>query len=255
MAVERGRGCVVGVSVAGTSHLRNQLHRQDRLHYRVLDSALITAVCDGAGSAQRSASGAELAARSAVTTANWHLQQLQEPPNSRTLSQVLRQSAQSARARIEEVALLTDHALGSYATTLLLAVQTENLIGAAQIGDGAIIISDDVGEFRTFTYPQNGEYANQTNFITSGNAMDCLEVKVEDRQPRYLAMFTDGIQNLVLVQPGQVPQTSFFSKLFRWLQCQTDKEYVETELTRLLYSPKVSRRTDDDLTLVLTIRK
>jgi hypothetical protein len=255
VVAERRRGCVVGASVVGTSHLRNNLHRQDRLDYRNLESALITAVSDGAGSARRSESGAELAVRSAVTTASLQLQRLQKPLNSETLSQVLFQSVQSARQRIEEVARLTDHAMGSYATTLLLAVQTEYLIGAAQIGDGAIVISDGSGEFRTFTYPQTGEYVNQTNFITSSNAMECLDVKVEDRPPQYLAMFTDGIQDLVLVQPCLVPQTSFFSKIFRWLQCQTDKQYVETELTRLLCSPQVSRRTDDDLSLVLTIRK
>jgi hypothetical protein len=138
---------------------------------------------------------------------------------------------------------------------LLLAVQTEHLVGAAQIGDGAIVVSDEAREFLTFTRPQNGEYANQTSFLTSGNAMDCLEVKVDALQPRYLAMFTDGIQNLVLKQPGQVPQTPFFSRIFQWLQRQTDKEYVETELARLLRSPQVTQRTDDDLTLVLTIRK
>ena len=249
------QGRVFGASVAGTSHLRADLHRQDRLHYRVLDSALVTAVCDGAGSAPRSASGAEVAAGSAVTMAVAKLRQLHESPNGKELAQLLRQSVQSARKRVEDVALRKNHPVGSYATTLLLAVQTENTVGVAQVGDGAVVISGGPDAFETFTQPQNGEYANQTNFLTSTNAMDCLEIRVDPSKPRYLAMFTDGIQNLVLKQPQNVPQLPFFANLFRWLQRQTDKAYVESELARLLRSPQVSSRTDDDLTLVVTIRR
>ena len=249
------RNVAFGASVAGTSHLRNGLHRQDRFDYCVLDSVTITAVCDGAGSAPRSESGAELAAKSAVTAASRELRKLKTPPDPETLAQLLRRSVQCSRQRIAEVASLTGYPLNSYATTLLLAVQTEHLVGGAQIGDGAIVVSDGAGEFLTFTYPQNGEYANQTNFLTSGNAMDCLEVRVETLQPRYLAMFTDGIQNLVLKQPDQVPQTPFFSRIFQWLERQTDNMHVQTELDALLRSPQVTQRTDDDLTLVLAIRK
>ena len=68
-------------------------------------------------------------------------------------------------------------------------------------------------------------------------------------------MFTDGIQNLVLKQPDQVPQTPFFSRIFQWLERQTDNMHVQTELDALLRSPQVTQRTDDDLTLVLAIRK
>ena len=249
------RNCVFGASVPGTSHLRSGLHRQDRLHYHVLDSATITAVCDGMGSSRLSECGSELAARTAVTSASWELRKLQTAPDPETLSQLLRHSVQSARQRIHDVARATDHAINSYATTLLLAVQTEHLVGGAQIGDGAIVISDEAREFLTFTHPQNGEYVNQTNSLTSGNAMGCLEIRVEALQPRYLAMFTDGIQNLVLKQPAQVPQTPFFSRIFQWLERQTDNQHVQVELERLLRSPQVTQRTDDDLTLILTIRK
>ena len=250
-----GHGCIFGASVTGTKHLRDGLHRQDRVHYRVLDTALVTAVCDGAGSASRSSSGAEIAAQSAVTTAVNELRAFQGPPNSGKLAHLLSQSVQDARQRVEDVALRKKHPVNSYATTLLLVVQTENSIGAAQIGDGAVVIMNCSGAFETFTHPQNGEYANQTNFLTSSNAMDCLEVRVEDRKPTYLAMFTDGIQNLVLKQPSQIPHNPFFAKLFSWLRCQTDKEYVEAELTRLLRSSQVTGRTDDDLTLAVNTRR
>ena len=252
---EIGLSFVFGASVTGISHLRNGLNCQDRLYYRVQNSATITAVCDGAGSAHRSELGAELAVRSAVSTASSQLRKLQTPPDSENLSQLLRQSVQSARQRIHDLACSKGHGLSTYATTLLLAVQTDHLVGCAQIGDGAIVIGDEAGEFLTFTYPQNGEYANQTNFLTSANAMDCLQVKVEALQPKYLAMFTDGIQSLTLKQPCQVPAKPFFSRIFQWLERQTDSQHVQAELARLLQSPQVTQRTDDDLTLIFTIRK
>ena len=47
-------------------------------------------------------------------------------------------------------------------------------------------------------WPQHGEFANQTNFITQDNALEVLEFELEDRCVDEIAIFTDGIERLVL---------------------------------------------------------
>lgn len=244
---------IFSASVPGTSHVRNGMYRQDRANYWAGDNALIAAVADGAGSAEHSAYGAGIAIWTAIMEAHKKLQ-TKRRPDSESFACILQHSVKHARQRLQEVAHRKGRKFGSYATTLLLVVQTENLIGAAQIGDGAVVISNSNHEFETFTLPQRGEYANQTYFLTSSDALDCLNIRVAEREPRYVAMFTDGIQSLVLEQPSHIPHRPFFGNMFKWLEDQTDERYVQAELAKLLRSPRVTGKTDDDLTLLFTIR-
>ena len=153
------------------------------------------------------------------------------------------------------MACQTGEPLSSYANTLLLAIQTETLLGAAQVGDGGIVVSDSEGGYELFTSPQRGEYANQTTFLTSRNGLETMDVRVEGAQPRHLAMFSDGLQNLVIESDTQRPFRPFFSNVFQWLEKQSDPRQVEAELARLLRSPRVTAKSDDDITLLLAVRR
>ena len=246
---------VYSASVAGTSHLRRGAERQDQVFHRSEPGFTVAVVSDGAGSARNSALGALVTTRTAATTATWNLLELAGPPDAATLEEVLTCAATGARRSLEKMACQTGEPLSSYANTLLLAVQTDTLLGAAQVGDGGIVVSDCHGGFRLFTSPQRGEYANQTTFVTSGNSLESLEIRVAEAQPRSLAMFSDGLQNLVIESATQQPFRPFFDNVFQWLEKQTDPRQVESELAGLLRSPRVTGRSDDDITLLLSIRR
>ena len=242
-------------SVAGTSHVRRGIGRQDQAHHRVENSFLIAAVADGAGSARHSTLGALVTTRRVTVAATWHLLQSSSEPTADELAEILKKAAASARKALEQTARESGERLGTYACTLLLTIQTETLLGAAQIGDGGIVISNCQGGFDSFTTSQRGEYANQTTFLTSRGGLEQMDIRVEATQPKYLAMFTDGIQNLVVEHTTQRPFPPFFNSIFGWLEQQTDRVQAERELENLLRSPKVTEKADDDLTLLLTIRK
>lgn len=246
---------VYSASVAGTSHLRRGTERQDQVFHRSEKGFTIAVVSDGAGSAPNSALGALVTTRTVTTTATWHLLQLTESPDAGALEEVLNCAALAARRSLELMAWQTGEPLGSYANTLLLAIQTETLLGAAQVGDGGIVVSDSQDGFQLFTSPQRGEYANQTTFITSRNGLETMEVRVAEAQPRYLAMFSDGLQNLVIESATQQPFRPFFSNVFQWLEKQSDPRRVESELASLLRSPRVTAKSDDDITLLLATRR
>ena len=124
-------------------------------------------------------------------------------------------------------------------------------MAAAQIGDGAVVVSDESGGYRLFTTPQRGEYANITVFLVSRNALDSLEVKSEPTSPVRIAMFTDGLQNLVLRAATDTPHAPFFAPLFQWIESRPDGADYGPALEGLLTSPRVAQRTDDDVTLLL----
>lgn len=242
-------------SVAGARHLRRGVERQDRAFHRVEADFAIGVVSDGAGSARNAALGATVTTTRATSAAAWRMLDLAKPPTPADLEEVLRESAYGVRQSLEELSRQTGEPLRSYANTLLLSIQTDTLLGAAQVGDGGMVISNDGGSFDCLTSPQHGEYVNQTTFITSREWLEQMEVKVVEAQPKYLAMFSDGLENLVIERATQQPFFGFFNNVFQWLEGQSDPLRVEAELSGLLRSSRVTSKSDDDITLLLTIRR
>ena len=249
---------VCAASVTGTSHVRSGLPCQDSSSYRVSDGVLIAAVADGAGSASMSDVGSTLAAETSVKTAERLLKESLEhsshPLNETCLERIVTDAAEEALRELHEESQRLEIDIRELATTLLLAVHTQNSLAAAQIGDGAMVVSDGPGSYATVIAPQSGEYANQTNFLTSPDAMSKLDVRVEpigEDAPR-LAMFTDGLQNLVLKASDDSPHAPFFDPVFTWMKSlPDDADSSRRKLAAFLESPSVTNRADDDLTLLL----
>ena len=253
---------VSGASVVGTSHFRAGLPCQDSLSYRVAEGILIAAVADGAGSANMSDVGSALAAETSVRTAQRLLRELHDhtphPLHETCLKRVVTDAVEDVRRELHDESQRRDVDVRQLATTLLLAVHTRNSLAAAQIGDGAMVVSDGPDAYATFITPQRGEYANQTNFLTSADAMSKLDVRTERLEggPARLAMFTDGLQNLVLRAADDSPHAPFFNPVFAWMLSQPDPSDTDRKLAAFLESPRVTNRADDDLTLLLaTLRE
>lgn len=248
---------VSSTSVTGSSHLKAGLPRQDSSNYRIAGEVLIAAVADGAGSSAMSDIGSTLASETSVVTAERLLRDYHDhaphPVHETCLKRVVTGAVEEARRELCEESQIRDIEIRHLASTLLLAVRTRNIMAAAQIGDGAMVVSDGLGAYATFIKPQRGEYANQTNFLTSPDAMSRLEVRTECMEVggRRLAMFTDGLQNLVLRSADDSPHAPFFGTVFAWMGSQPVSDDTDRRLAAFLESPRVTNRADDDLTLLL----
>ena len=255
---ESGSWVVGGASVAGASHERTGLPCQDSMSYRVSGDVLIAAVADGAGSASLSDVGSSVAADTCVRMAELLiLEEHNHAPHSlheTCLGPIVAAVVEEARRELQAEAGRRGVDVRQLATTLLLAIHTSSILAVGQIGDGAVVVSDGRGVFNTWITPQrDGEYANQTNFLTSSNAMSDLEVRVERLGPgdARLALLTDGLQNVSLNSSDNSPHTPFFAPMFSWLLSQTDEDSAARNLAAFLKSPQVTNRADDDLTLLL----
>lgn len=249
------RRVLIRASVQGTSHEKTGQPCQDSssVGAGAPDGMLVAAVADGAGSAILSADGSRIAAhtatQAAVRLARLHVRPLYEG----VIKEILESAASAARSALEAEARRRKRALRDFSTTLIIAICAPDITAVAQIGDGATVTSHEK-EYTLFSAPQRGEYANHTNFITSDDWKSTLNVRIRRGDITRLAMFTDGIQSLALnTASDNAPHAPFFDPLFRWAERQYDEDAASRCIAAFLSSPRVTARTDDDLTLLLAI--
>lgn len=249
-------------SAVGTSHLKSGLPCQDTHLCDVLRTAdgepvLAAFLADGAGSAQRSEIGAQLACslafdeiRSLLETGG-HLSDVDAPFLTGWLARF--QTEIAARAEAEELKAR------DFACTLLGAVVGCEAAVFFQIGDGAIVVSPraEEDEYSWVFWPATGEYENTTFFATEPDAAEHLEHAHVERPIDEVALFSDGLQRLVLDYRSRTAPAPFFRSMLSWVRSATDEALPRLSplLQGHLSSPSINERTDDDKTLILATRR
>jgi hypothetical protein len=144
--------------------------------------------------------------------------------------------------------------LREFATTILTAIVGPSQALFSHIGDGVIVYGDGDG-YRTPFWPQQGEYANTTYFLTGSDFEDQIAFEGIDRQIDEVALLTDGLQPLALHYATRSVHSPFFQPMFAALRGANDPEEFREPLKAFLNSAGVNSRTDDDKTLVLATRR
>ncbi|HRW64935.1 MAG TPA: PP2C family serine/threonine-protein phosphatase [Candidatus Competibacter sp.] len=250
----------VHASVAGVAHLVDGIGCQDACAAQLLpgpasNPVLVLAATDGAGSATLSGVGAELACQTLLAEcAAWLAS---TPLDEDWMPTVAEQLFQRVRNALERLATDTEQPIREFACTLLGAVVAADRALFLQIGDGAIVIGTPDEGYRPVFWPQGGEYANETYFVTDAGAAAHLEYAILTEPIVEIALLTDGLQRLALHYRTRQAHQPFFRPLFQRLRehpepgCPTA---LVTALERLLASPAINQRTHDDKTLILATR-
>ncbi|MES1243990.1 MAG: PP2C family serine/threonine-protein phosphatase [Acidobacteriota bacterium] len=233
---------VTAAKQAGTSHLRHGEGCADAFAVRTGDGVLVLAVADGAGSARCGADGAEHAAGRAANLA------LRETD----LRSVFQGTLDSL---LEKVG---DRPSADFHTTLLVAILTENTLSVGNIGDGWAVVRSmrGHGALRAVAAPSRSEYANETFFLTSRNALDDAVYEVVPAAGLdAVALLTDGPAWFSIDLETRTPSAALFGKLFEFAaDGSRPAPERDEELARFLASDMVVRKTDDDKTMVLAVR-
>jgi hypothetical protein len=240
---------IISASVTGKSHEKRNLPCQDAHLWEVLSPhILVVAVADGAGSATLSAIGAQVAVQTAVEVVS---QKQMAFVAEETCEDSLRAALTAAQEAVIAEAERQETEIRELATTLILVVATPQQVAVAQVGDGAVVVETKEQMLHGLTTPEQGEYLNETKFLICADAVETAQIKIWQGQPTHLAVFSDGLQMLGLKMPDGTPHQPFFSPLFRFVAAAEDEMMAKEQLVSFLRSPRVSERTDDDLTLVL----
>jgi hypothetical protein len=251
---------VIQGSVIGASHTsRGELCQDDcvaaTFHAPCVDECLVALVSDGAGSAIRGGMGAMVACESGFRVIGEWVSQAQSL--SALSSDVVAEWVDTIRYHLWLASRAEGLLPRDYACTLLGAVIGDNNAAFFQVGDGAIVIGEGDG-FRPVFWPDSGEYANMTYFVTDEDALSNLHSEVHPAAPAEVAVFSDGIQRLALVYQTREVHKPFFEPMFaRLRKAAGDDEcdLLSGQLAIFLGSPAVNERTDDDKTLVLATRR
>jgi hypothetical protein len=250
----------VAASVIGTSHEKAGGTCQDANDCRIYalpcgETVLAAAVADGAGSAVCGGEGAARTCRALLGLMDEHLD------SGGTVEQVTRDTVRSwittIQSLLEEEAKAAAHERRDFACTILGLIVGESCAACLQVGDGVIVLADsEEHAYGHVFWPDRGEYANTTHFVTEDDAIEHLQFESVKRRIMEVALLTDGLQTIALNYQQQSAHEPFFKGLFAPLR--TAEEGCSLELSEslvaFLTSPRVNEKTDDDKTLVLASR-
>jgi hypothetical protein len=217
----------------------------------------VAVVCDGAGSAAHSEIGSWLASTTFVELIEVHFEnggRLVDIGRDKVVSWIAK-TAERLTARAND----DGNSPKDYSCTLIAAIVGNDAAAFAQIGDGAIVVSHGAADGWSWVFwPQHGEYANQTVFVLSANAADAMEFNLAPRRIDEFAIFSDGIERMVLHGATKAVNDSFFDQMFVPVRASTARgldQKLSEKLKAYLGSVVVNARTNDDKTLLMATRR
>lgn len=253
---------IATATAPGSSHLRDDTPNQDAVAYRLIEvgdgEVVVVAVADGAGSASRSHEGSRIAVDTAVSAI---IDGINRQPAAAFVEShaevVLRSAIMQAKIAVERYGLRHNLPARELASTLIVALASDSLMAAAQVGDGAVIAFDTgAGAALTLCEAHSGEYANETTFITSRSRPHELASVGHASGYAYdaLALITDGLQNLALKMPEREAFLGFWNPMLDDLAHTDEPETVPERLHAFISGERVQSRTSDDVTIAIAVR-
>ena len=259
----------IHASEIGTAHIKHSLPCQDYSTAQVVtlseqNEVLILACADGAGSAPHSHIGARAVCEEIQRFASHGLMCLGDVASIE--QELVRSWIDGLRSQLELVSATYGAQLSEFACTLLLGIIGRNCSLFAQVGDGAIVVRNSThnagdasgsaqDEYSIVFWPENGEYLNITNFITSDNLQENLQITHIPGRLDEIAMLTDGLELLALNFKEHTVHSPFFEPMFKQVHESLDPAALQIPLRQFLQSSAINAKTDDDKTLIMATRQ
>lgn len=243
-------------SVRGSAHYINGMPCQDASGIVQLADVLVCALSDGAGSAKLSHLGSRMIVDKSLQFFRCYFDKTEAPQIAmRDLgAQQGEWLIEEIRDEISRVAINRNEPEQEFAGTLLVAVIGKNRAVFYQVGDGVWCICKS-GILGAVTWPEQGEFAGQTVFVTSSSATKSLQCYAVENRVDYIVGMTDGLERLSLDIQARVPHRGFCEPLISALrQAHCLNDYAG-KLEVFLTSQRVCERTDDDKSLALIVHE
>src|SRR6266436_5783268 len=250
----------VAASVIGTSHEKAGGTCQDANDCQIYalpagEKVLAAVVADGAGSAVCGGEGAARTCRALLGLMDNHID------SGRSVEQVTGDTVRSwittIQNLLEEEAQAVSRERRDFACTILGLIVGESCVACLQVGDGVMVLADtEEHAYGHVFWPDRGEYANTTHFVTQDEALEHLQFESIRREIVEVALLTDGLQSIALNYQQQTAHEPFFRGLFAPLTTLGEgrSDQMSRSLIEFLSSPRVNEKTDDDKTLILACR-
>lgn len=247
-----------GASVVGHSHLATNVPCQDKHQARTSTNGdwIAISVSDGAGSAEHAETGAEITSEFFCNELIKLSQELEFRTPGEWINDFVVECVLNVRKELRKIAKGED--LKKYHCTLVAALMGPSGGFAIHIGDGAIFggafaTPDFAGfvELNTnyaISKPENGEYSNETYFITESHWIKHLRITPLPKLD-WIVACTDGGASLLLEGETEAKPTFLCPFLERQVTEKGNQYILE-----VISDPKANKLTTDDKTIVVAIR-
>ena len=237
---------IIGASVAGGRHEKNQIPCEDAFASAVYQNVPIVAIADGLSSARFGGLAADIASRSCVDTVTTLLEEGKKSPE-----EIIRRAIRTSRDAVIAASAEAKLSISDFGTTILLLVIMDGKIWCGHIGDGVAVTINE-GSVSLLSGPGQSEYANETAVLAAPDWERVLRISI--REGNAAVIGTDGCQGaLIRREHGEiVPYEPFIlplvKSLLRFIREGRDGQEAVRDLLR---SDRMQQLSSDDMTLAI----
>ncbi len=241
---------VFSASTTGKRNLDAGAAGQDASHSVVSDDLLVAVVCDGAGSAREGRAGSEFIAHTLAELLAGDLRADRSADVAR-LDAIIRGAIEAARLKLAEFAASRNLALEDFACTLVGCAAVNGGGYFFHVGDGFAIQQGPAGD-TVLSQPENGEYADETYFVTDENWHDHLRLTLlpAPEPGAVIGLMSDGTAPFAVNRARSGFFRPFIDPIAAFLRAASAPHGNEA-LRNLLESPRACEISADDKTLLL----
>lgn len=246
---------VFAASAMGKDHIGLGLPCQDDFAFRIVGDVFIGVVCDGAGSAAHSEIGAKACSQSVVESiANVLLEPATGSIDLACERSTIESAVDNARSLLQLLADENTYQFRDLSCTLVGAISSPGGGCFFHIGDG-FAAAEFEGATPVVSLPENGEYANETYFVTATEWQEHLRITpLPSTQLGHIALMSDGAAPFVINREKNGLSAPFINPVTKYL---SDKSYEDG--CKGLYDTLADERTyaitGDDKTLLIAMLK
>lgn len=235
-------------AVQGRGHMRRDLPCQDCVARLEVGGVHVIALSDGAGSAAMSHYGAQRVVDCAAEFVAENFFDIVASKDGRSVTQEL---LTVVRRALKAESNLRGCELKDLAATLLLAAVSDEKFFLAHLGDGVIGYLSDAG-LKVATTPDNGEFSNETVFVTSADA--ALHMRIFRGDLKKICAFvlmSDGTEQSLYNKHKRTLAPAIKRLMHR--TCLVDGDIFTAQLQHALRTV-VAENTHDDCSIALLAR-
>jgi len=246
-------------SVIGSSHLTSKIPCQDSSCVLQAGQWISMVVSDGAGTAKHSEKGSSLVTKTFAHALIELSSKIESRPPGAWINDFVIEQIINVREKIRELASSDD--IKDYHCTLVACLIGNNGGFLIHIGDGAIFggatekkLNGEVSLSKNsfISAPENGEYSNETYFITEGDWIKHLRITPIGAVD-WIVLGTDGGTSLSMLA-DKAPKPGFIIPLLKMLSDSDSLEARTNKLEGILNNEQADKLTNDDKTICVAFK-